>query len=180
VITFLARLFLLPWWWRRYVSPKRRFLQEPHGAKSRKTALFIVTALKTSDLTKQITFSVRAAEKYHDSYFRFPEILLHIFFTNTHKCALVVDEYDCIYDVFNDRISSLGDNDWTIRVISNVKGSGRGLIWGIMSMLAWRDWRNSCVTSHDSRCPGRDLNTLDTSNTEQESWSLDRGDRRLR
>jgi hypothetical protein len=34
-----------------YVPPKRRFLQEPHGATSQKTAFFIVTAVKTTDLT---------------------------------------------------------------------------------------------------------------------------------
>jgi hypothetical protein len=30
---------------------KHRFLQEPHGVTSQKTAFFIVTAVKTSDLT---------------------------------------------------------------------------------------------------------------------------------
>jgi hypothetical protein len=30
---------------------KRRFLQEPHGVKSQKTAFFIVTAVKTSNVT---------------------------------------------------------------------------------------------------------------------------------
>jgi hypothetical protein len=34
-----------------YVPPKRRLLQESHGAKSQKTAFFIVTAAKTSNLT---------------------------------------------------------------------------------------------------------------------------------
>jgi hypothetical protein len=34
--------FLSHWWWRRYVPPKRRFLQEPHGVTSQKTLeLFI-------------------------------------------------------------------------------------------------------------------------------------------
>jgi hypothetical protein len=32
-------------------SPKRRLLQEPHGVTSQKTAFFIVTAVKTSNLT---------------------------------------------------------------------------------------------------------------------------------
>jgi hypothetical protein len=32
--------------------PKRRLLQEPHGVTSQKTAFFIVTAAKTSNLTK--------------------------------------------------------------------------------------------------------------------------------
>jgi hypothetical protein len=31
-------------------SPKRRFLQEPHGATSQKTPFFIVTAVNTSNL----------------------------------------------------------------------------------------------------------------------------------
>jgi hypothetical protein len=33
------------------VSPKRRFLQEPHSVTSQKTPFFIVTAVKTSNLT---------------------------------------------------------------------------------------------------------------------------------
>jgi hypothetical protein len=37
--------------WRRYVPPKRRFTQDVHSATSQKTAFFIVTAVKTSDLT---------------------------------------------------------------------------------------------------------------------------------
>jgi hypothetical protein len=32
-------------------SPKHRFLQEAHGVASQKTAFFLVTAMKTSDLT---------------------------------------------------------------------------------------------------------------------------------
>jgi hypothetical protein len=38
---FLSRR-LPPWWWRQYVLPKRRFLQEPHGDTFQKTAFFIV------------------------------------------------------------------------------------------------------------------------------------------
>jgi hypothetical protein len=41
----------LPWRWRRYVAPKRLFTQELHDAKSQKSAIFIVTAVKTSNLT---------------------------------------------------------------------------------------------------------------------------------
>jgi hypothetical protein len=47
---FLAHRFL-PRCWRRYVLPKHRFLQEPHGVTSQKTAFFIVTAVKSSNLT---------------------------------------------------------------------------------------------------------------------------------
>jgi hypothetical protein len=39
---------------RRQVPPKRRFLQEPHGVTSQKTPFFIVTAVKTSNLTRPI------------------------------------------------------------------------------------------------------------------------------
>jgi hypothetical protein len=46
----LSRIFL-PWRWRRYVTPKRRFTQDLHGAIFQKTVFFIVTAVKTSNLT---------------------------------------------------------------------------------------------------------------------------------
>jgi hypothetical protein len=50
VTSFLARWFLTTWWQRRYVPPKRWLLQQPHGVISQKTAFFIVTSMKTSDL----------------------------------------------------------------------------------------------------------------------------------
>jgi hypothetical protein len=48
---------LLPWRWRRYVPPKRRFMHDLHGATSQKTAFFIVTTVKTSNLTIRFVFS---------------------------------------------------------------------------------------------------------------------------
>jgi hypothetical protein len=39
-VLFLVHRFLSPWWRRRQVPPKRRFLQEPHGVTSQKTPLF--------------------------------------------------------------------------------------------------------------------------------------------
>jgi hypothetical protein len=41
----------------RSVPPKPWFLQEPHGVTSQKTAFFIVTTVKTSDL-KQMLLSI--------------------------------------------------------------------------------------------------------------------------
>jgi hypothetical protein len=38
------------------VPPKRRFLQEPHGVTTQKIPFFIVTAVKTSNLTLLRTF----------------------------------------------------------------------------------------------------------------------------
>jgi hypothetical protein len=57
-----SRIFL-PWRWRRYVPPKRRFNSlELHGSTSQKTAFFIVTAVKTSNLTLfPEVFRVRSA-----------------------------------------------------------------------------------------------------------------------
>jgi hypothetical protein len=52
---FLARRFLSSWWWRRYLHRKRPFLQQPHGVTSQKTAFFIATAVKTSNLTRDET-----------------------------------------------------------------------------------------------------------------------------
>jgi hypothetical protein len=43
-------------------SNRRRFLQQPHGVTSQKTTFFIVTAVKTSNLTR-ITFRSRASRK---------------------------------------------------------------------------------------------------------------------
>jgi hypothetical protein len=40
------------------VPPKRLFLQEPQGVTAQKMAFFIVTAVKTSDLTYQNTFCI--------------------------------------------------------------------------------------------------------------------------
>jgi hypothetical protein len=42
---------------RRQVPPKRRLLQESHGVTSQKTPFFIVTAVKTSNLTKIVQIS---------------------------------------------------------------------------------------------------------------------------
>jgi hypothetical protein len=33
--------FLSLWWWRRYIPPKRWFLQEPHGVTTQKTPFFM-------------------------------------------------------------------------------------------------------------------------------------------
>jgi hypothetical protein len=40
------------------VPPKRRFIQDLHGAPSQKTAFFMVTAVKTSNLTYSLTHSL--------------------------------------------------------------------------------------------------------------------------
>jgi hypothetical protein len=36
----LARWFLSPWWWGKYVPPEHRFLKEPHGVTSHRMAFF--------------------------------------------------------------------------------------------------------------------------------------------
>jgi hypothetical protein len=46
-----SRTFL-PWRLKWYVPPKRHFTQDLHGATSQKTAIFIATAVKTSNLTR--------------------------------------------------------------------------------------------------------------------------------
>jgi hypothetical protein len=53
LLTLVPRsLIFVPRRWRRFVPPKRRFTQDVHGATSQKTAFFMVTAVKTSNLTK--------------------------------------------------------------------------------------------------------------------------------
>jgi hypothetical protein len=41
---FLVHQFLSPWWRRRQVPPKRRFLQEPHGVTTQKTPFFMFSS----------------------------------------------------------------------------------------------------------------------------------------
>jgi hypothetical protein len=40
-VLFLVHRFLSPWWRRRQVPPKHRFLQEPHGVTTQKTPFFM-------------------------------------------------------------------------------------------------------------------------------------------
>jgi hypothetical protein len=55
LLTLVPRSWIsLPWRWKRYVPPKRRFIQDVHGATSQKTAFFIATAVKTSNLPDMI------------------------------------------------------------------------------------------------------------------------------
>jgi hypothetical protein len=53
LVLFLVHRFLSPWWRRRQVPPKRRFLQEPHGVTTQKTRFLILRRplqVKSSDL----------------------------------------------------------------------------------------------------------------------------------
>jgi hypothetical protein len=75
---FIARRFL-PWRWRRHFPAKRRFLKEPYGETSQKTPFFIVTAVKTSNLTSKdiVLLRVVALEKFNSPYMAwFEELLL--------------------------------------------------------------------------------------------------------
>jgi hypothetical protein len=60
---FIDRGFLIPWSWRRYDPPKRRLTPFLHGATSQKTAFFIVTAVKTSNLTTWMSIVIISSRK---------------------------------------------------------------------------------------------------------------------
>jgi hypothetical protein len=49
-VFFLVHRFLSPWWRRRQVPPKRRFLQEPHGVTTQKTPFFRANAVPSSPI----------------------------------------------------------------------------------------------------------------------------------
>jgi hypothetical protein len=57
-------LIFLPLRCRRYVPLKRRFTQEIHGATSKKTTFFIVTAVKTSNLIYFYLFNKEEVRTY--------------------------------------------------------------------------------------------------------------------
>jgi hypothetical protein len=65
-----SRIFL-PWRLRRYVPPKRRFTHHLHGATSQKTAFFIFTAVKTSNITEKYTYHLLnkiGQDQLHESW----------------------------------------------------------------------------------------------------------------
>jgi hypothetical protein len=59
---------------RSYIPPKRRFLQEPHGMTSQRTPFFIVTAVKTSNLTYFMWLCGSVASLICQLYLRIPVI----------------------------------------------------------------------------------------------------------
>jgi hypothetical protein len=73
---------------RRYVPPKRRFIQDLHGATSQKTAFFIVTAVKISNLIRVYQFGV------------------HIYFT----FFLVIVPFSFALYYFNANTNLVGEN----------------------------------------------------------------------
>jgi hypothetical protein len=49
-LLFIADQFLSPWWWRHYVPPKRRFLQQPHCITSQITAFLTIVEVRNNVL----------------------------------------------------------------------------------------------------------------------------------
>jgi hypothetical protein len=47
---FLVHRLLSPWWWRSYVLPKRRFLQESHSVTFQKTPFFTANVVSSSSI----------------------------------------------------------------------------------------------------------------------------------
>jgi hypothetical protein len=79
-----SRIFL-PWRWRGYVLSKRRFTQDLRGVTSQKTAFFIVTAVKTSNLTKCSLLSLDKLLKWIIIYL----IFKHISKVSVYKCHVI-------------------------------------------------------------------------------------------
>jgi hypothetical protein len=74
---FLVHRFLSPWWRRRQVPPKRRFLQEPHGVTTQKTPFF------TEGMIKLTVIIIVEYHWYqlHTTFCRtfFPDVKVHIY-----------------------------------------------------------------------------------------------------
>jgi hypothetical protein len=71
LLTLVPRLrIFLPRRWRRYGPPTRRFTQDLGGATSQKTAFFIVTAVKTSNLHSHGCETVESSGNTHFVCFR--------------------------------------------------------------------------------------------------------------
>jgi hypothetical protein len=73
---FLVHRFLSPWWRRRQVPPKRRFLQEPHGVTTQKTPFFRLTLVPqrgamVEDGTLQKSQPLQVTAMISDYYYNF-------------------------------------------------------------------------------------------------------------
>jgi hypothetical protein len=122
---FLARWFLSPWWWRQYIPLKHRFIQEARGKTSLKMAFFIVTSVKTSNLTCHIysfynlfsSFRVQKGVSHsplHEIYFwRMVSsgMLRHV--------ALVRTDVSEELSAFFIRVTRIGELGTTLAVTSN-------------------------------------------------------------
>jgi hypothetical protein len=98
--TSVSRWLLTEW----CASPKRRFTQNLHGATSKKTALFIVTAVKTSNLTSSVKFTSGlpissklilklSSHLCLDEPTKLTEVVTRL----TCKCLLVSAQVDCYF-----------------------------------------------------------------------------------
>jgi hypothetical protein len=88
LLTFVPRRLLSPWLWKPYVPPKRRFLQEPCGVISQKTAFFIVNDVAMMLCPSGADF--KAAPQYefeNTSYLRTSSVSYWIAQTNWAKCG---------------------------------------------------------------------------------------------
>jgi hypothetical protein len=60
-----------PWWWKLYAPLKRRYIcTRPHDTTSLKTAIFILAAVRTWNLTLFEVFIVWILTKYNENNFR--------------------------------------------------------------------------------------------------------------
>jgi hypothetical protein len=78
-----SRIFL-PWRLRRYVPPKRRFTQDLQGTTSQKMTFFIVTAVKTSNLTNYLI-------TYKSILLNYTEVPRRKLVSNTAYSSAIVD-----------------------------------------------------------------------------------------
>jgi hypothetical protein len=80
---FLVHRFLSPWWRRRQVPPKRRFLQEPHGVTSQKTPFFSFPLILYNRVVK-----IRPENKITVKYL--PQVMCYV------HCSWMVWQYQCL------------------------------------------------------------------------------------
>jgi hypothetical protein len=78
----IVHRFLSPWWRRRWVPSKRRFLQKPHGVTSQKTSFFVFSSIQKSFLK---LFIYRATDKDLKVYSFFLLQPDHLLFNRQYK-----------------------------------------------------------------------------------------------
>jgi hypothetical protein len=112
---------IAPWWRRRYVPPKRQFLQEPHGVTSQKTSFFIFEVIWeiSHDMFRPRRPSSCANKFYYFNETAVPQLFNYYFTFLILVCVVWMVIYSCLVCVCN----SICKSTWCTDMIGDSYGA---------------------------------------------------------
>jgi hypothetical protein len=137
-----------PWRCRRYISLNRRFTQDPHGATSQKTAFFIVTPMKASNLTKYLLVLDHSGQGNYQTniylYRLYYTLHLNIYWSSRFQMVLMMVYNTQNYWVFGLFSSSGILENTTFRkldlFLSSGESGGEGVQWLRLALSKGPSW----------------------------------------